>query len=109
MSNVAIKIKQLITVNKVYTAGEVPDGLNDHVDKIRYHGHNNPYNKGLQYEGPCYVVFFHESTARKIVPANQIVEVGVEKEEELNVKPKNPEEVGLASSSQKHTTTEDEG
>lgn len=111
MSNVSIKIKQLITMNKIYTVGEVPGGLNDQVEKINYHGYYNSYNKGFQYEGPCYVVFFNESTARKIIPTGQVIEIGVEKEEEelLNQKPKAPEEVGLASGSKTNTSTENEG
>ncbi|MFW5927733.1 MAG: hypothetical protein ACOCSL_00925 [Thermoplasmatota archaeon] len=95
MSNVSIKIKQLITEYSIFTVGAVPEGLNDPVEKIRYHGANKPYNGGNQIEGPCYVVFFVESNARKIIPVSKVIEVGIEKEEEEPMNKKSPEEVGL--------------
>ena len=82
MAKTTVMIKEIITKVNIYSVGAVPNGLESKVDKIKFHGKNDLYNKGYQYDDSCYIVFFANNTeTRKIIPCGQILEITIDKQD----------------------------
>jgi hypothetical protein len=100
MSEVTVNIVELISDHAIYSVGSIPEGLTDPVKDIKFYPMSASYNKGRQYEGSCYVVFFKGSSVRRIVPKSSVIDVGVEVLTKENHNKKSPEEVGVAVNSE---------
>lgn len=96
MSETQIVLNEVMTDKTLYTVGERPGGLEFPVKEIKYYSNSDNYNKGRQFEGPCYVIFFQDNDTRRIVPKDHVIDVGIELIQKEK-KSKNPEEVGIVN------------
>ena len=77
-----IDIIELITKKAIYTKGVIPEGLVSEVEKITFFPFYASYNKGKNFTGDCYVVYFSNSMDRRIIPQKEVIDIGVKFSEE---------------------------
>ena len=98
MPEKTVNIIEIVTATNIYTVGAVPAGFTDAVDKIKFFSSLEAYNKGRNFEGPCYVVYLTDGVTRRIVPLKEVKDLGVSiSEKETKTKTTPPEAVAYVA------------